>query len=327
MEFTKYKYVLAVAEMRSISKAAVRCALSQPALTRSINRMEGELGVKLFDRSTLPLRLTYAGERYIAGIKNMLAMKYQLDAEMEEIAGLKKGRLIVGIPSSFSSVWLPQILPPFLQKYPGIEVQIIEGLSQDLEESLVKEEIDIIIASPLPITQASIEYEEIVTEQLLLVFSRADPLFKGLAEDNSDNLLHFIDASLLDGASYISTTPKQGLNRIAKQMFDSFGVKPNVVVETANPSTAMYLASSGLGFAVTTVSNFLHKQFDVKPLFCTLYDPPVERALVAAYKKDRPLQASARHFIDTVKYHAINSPVLNVPKFSVAYDVDQIKNI
>ena len=91
----------------------------------------------MFDRSTLPIRLTYAGERYIAGIKNMLAMKHQLDAEMEDIAGFKKRRLVIGIPSSFSSVWLPQILPPFLLKYPGTEIQIIEGLSQELEKLLV----------------------------------------------------------------------------------------------------------------------------------------------------------------------------------------------
>jgi len=68
MEFTKYKYILAVAELRSISKAAAKCSISQPALTRSVNKIEDELGVKLFDRSTLPIRLTYAGERCIAQI-------------------------------------------------------------------------------------------------------------------------------------------------------------------------------------------------------------------------------------------------------------------
>lgn len=320
MEFAKYKYVMAVAELRSISKAAVRCSISQPALTRSINKIEDELGVKLFDRSTLPIRLTYAGERYVAGIKNMLAMKYQLDAEIEEIACLKKGRLAIGIPSSFSSIWLPQILPPFLQKYPGIEIQITEGLSQELEESLIKEEIDLTIASPLPITLPNIEYEKIISEQLILVFSPKHPFFSGISNESKDVQLHFIEAQLLDGQPYISTMPKQGLNRIARQMFDSFGVKPNVVVETANPSTAMYLASSGLGFAVTTVNNFLHKQFEERPLCCTLYDPPTERLLVAAYKKGRPLQASARHFIDTVKQHAASSSILNVPKFDVVYD-------
>lgn len=324
MDFAKYKYVIAVAELRSISKAAERCSISQPALTRCINKIEAELELKLFDRSTLPIKLTYAGERYVAGIKNMLAMKHQLDTEMKEISGFKKGRLSIGVPSTLSSVWLPQILPPFLDKYPGIELQIVEGFSQDLEAEIIKEKVDVVIASPLPITMPDIEYEEIIREQLMLVFPQGHPFFRGFPNDGGQ-ALNFIDAELLDGHPYVSTVPRQGLYKAAKQMFDTFGVKPSVAVETANSSTAVYLASEGLGFAITTVGGYFLKRLETKPFLCTLYDPPAERSLVAAYKKGRPLSLTARHFIDTVKYQAINSPTLNVPRLGVDYGIYDAK--
>lgn len=325
MDFAKYRYVIAVAELRSISKAAEKCSISQPALTRCINRIEAELEIKLFDRSTLPIKLTYAGERYVAGVKNMLAMKHQLDSDMKEISGFKKGRLSIGVPSSFSSVWLPQILPPFLEKYPGIEVQISEGFSQDLEESLIQEKVELIIANPLPITLPGIEYEEILREQLMLVFPQNHPLFRGFPYDPDKREMLFIDAGLLDGHPYVATVPRQGLYKAAKQMFDTFGVKPKAVVETANSSTAVYLASQGLGFAITTVGGYFLRKFEIKPFLCTLYDPPAERTLAASYKKDRPLSLPARHFIDTVKYQAINSRILNVPKFGVSYEIFNAK--
>lgn len=321
MDFVRYSYIVAVAELGSISKAAERCFISQPALTRSINKIEEELGVRLFDRSTSPLRLTYAGERYVAGIKNILTMKYQLDREMEDISALKKGRLTVGIPNTYGPLWLPQVLPVYLQKYPGVNVRIVEGISGELEESLIKERIDLLAVGSLPITLPGIEYEEIAREQLMLVFPSDHPLFGGASYDRDDGMLHFIEAPPLDGQPYVSTLPNQGLYKAAKQMFESFGIKPKVIVETANSSTALYLASEGLGFTIASASSYHSRRFRTRPVFCTLYDPPAERILVAAYKKDRQLPAAARHFIDTLKIRAANSSALKIPRFGVVYDI------
>lgn len=113
MDLTKYHYVEMIAEMKSISRAAQKLYISQPALTKSLARLEQELGVRLFDRSSTPIRLTYAGERYLQGMKNIAAMKYQLDKELEEIADMRKGRLVIGIPDTRSQRWLPHIVPPF----------------------------------------------------------------------------------------------------------------------------------------------------------------------------------------------------------------------
>ena len=111
MDFNKIHYLLAVAELQSFSKAAEKCFTSQPALTRCIKSMEQELGVKLFDRSSSPIRLTYAGERYVAGMRKILAMKGKLDQEMEEIANARRDRLVVGMPSTRCHTPYPAGIP------------------------------------------------------------------------------------------------------------------------------------------------------------------------------------------------------------------------
>lgn len=320
MDYTKYNYLIATADLKSISKAAEKCFITQPALTRCINKIEEELGVKLFDRSTTPLRLTYAGERYIAGIKNICAMKYQLDKEMEDISDLKKGRLNVGIPDTRGTTWLPQILPPFFEKYPGIDVRIVEGTTESLENSVLKEQIDLMIIGTLPITMPGLDYEVIVNEQLMLVLPRSHPIFDGNPPNRRDNVLQFVEAKKLDGQPYISLTSSQGLYKAGNLMFESHNIRPRTALEIVNTSTAFFLASEGLGFTICPVSSSYTERYAEPPIFCTLFDPPAERSLIATYKKGRPLSSSGRHFIDMVKYQATHSEALKVPRFTVVYD-------
>ena len=92
MDLDKVTYLLALADTRNYSRAAEQCHISQPALTRYIKNLEEELNVTLFDRSSFPIRLTYAGERYIDGLLKILEMKEKLDKEMREIAGHVQNR-------------------------------------------------------------------------------------------------------------------------------------------------------------------------------------------------------------------------------------------
>ena len=96
MDFVRFEYLIALDECKSFSRAAEKCFISQPALTKSINKLEESLGVRLFDRSKTPIALTYAGEHYLRGVRNIMAMKTQLDLEMAEIAGNRKEHLAVG---------------------------------------------------------------------------------------------------------------------------------------------------------------------------------------------------------------------------------------
>lgn len=321
MDFVKFNYIISVADLRSISLAAKKCFISQPALTRCINKIEEELGVKLFDRTTSPLTLTYAGERYLAGIRNLCAMKYALDKEMEDISQLRKGRMVVGIPNTRGTTWLPQILPLFQSKYPGIDLRLIEGTSDDLEKLLLKEEIDLILIATIPFGHPGLEFEIVATEQLMFVLPYNHPIFAEKTLEDHEWVLHFVKPEYFDNQPFISVTPAQGLYRAANQIFENLGIHPRMALETSNTSTAFYLASSGLGFTIAPVSSAYTERSEHRPVFCTFNDPPVERSIVVAYKKDRPVSLAMRQLIDIVKHQAAVCPALHVPSFDVTYDV------
>ncbi len=143
MIYSKYKYIAAVAELRSISKAAQKLYISQPALTRIVMNIEEELGTPLFNRAALPIQLTYAGERYLEEARRVLAIDSSLRRELQEISEMKRGLLKIGTNYAASNLWLPHILPVFRREYPGITISLIQQNSLLFEGDLLRENIDL----------------------------------------------------------------------------------------------------------------------------------------------------------------------------------------
>lgn len=117
--YSKLQYIIAIADKKSISQAARDLYISQPALTKYISTLEDELGVQLFDRTSTPIQLTYAGEVYLEYAKLQSGMEKKMRAEMEEISKMKRGRINLGIGIGQGEYWLPRILPVFSRLYPG----------------------------------------------------------------------------------------------------------------------------------------------------------------------------------------------------------------
>ena len=95
MPYSKYQYVAKVAELQSISKAAAKLFISQPALTRIILNIETELGTTLFNRSVLPIQLTYAGKRYLEEARRIWEIDESFRRELQEISELKDRKSVV----------------------------------------------------------------------------------------------------------------------------------------------------------------------------------------------------------------------------------------
>lgn len=301
MDFTRFEYLIALDECRSFSRAAEKCYISQPALTKSINKLEDALGVRLFDRSKNPITLTYAGERYLKGVRNITAMKTQLDLEMAEIAGNRKEHLAIGIPESRGQKWLGQILPLYAEAYPDVDIRIFESTSQGLEEALIDGKIDLIIISTLPILTPGIDYEPLGTESLLLVLPPAHEIFGAVIPPALAKTVYHLEPEQLKYTPFISPLKSQGLYRASLQLFEKHGIKPRILLETVNPDTAASLASEGLGFSLTNMNQSNFHSHHTLPLLGTLDVPPLQRTLTASWRRGRPLSFPARKLIDLTK--------------------------
>ncbi len=310
MNYTKYDYIVTIAELQNISKAAQKLFVSQPFLTKFINNLEQELGVKLFNRNTHPICLTYAGERYVSEIKKILEIEHRLAKEMEEISNMCRGRLVIGISSCRAALWLPHVLPAFQNEYAGIEIKIVEGTFSYLEEQLLKEKIDVILTS-LPIYSDEIEYEVLMENQVLLVVPQTHPILKEIDVSGNDlNHLIYIDPQKLNLQPFITLMPGQGLHRITWQIFEQYNIKPGSIMETSNVDAAYRLAAAGMGLTFVTRITTQSTLPTMVPALCIVDQVPRIRKNVAAYKKDGYLSPSARRFIEITKEKLHTSPFL-----------------
>lgn len=322
MDFNKLNYLIAVAELRSFSKAAEKCFISQPALTRCIKTIEDELGVKLFDRSRSPIRLTYAGEHYIAGMREILEMKAKLDQEMESIATQRRGRLAVGVATTRSATWIPRIFPSFQREYPNVDIQLIEGNTLSLERALLNGGIDLCLMATDPILTKGIAMTPIYREEMLLVVSRQAEIFRGVTlPPNQPGVLQYLPPERLTRIPFLSATPSQGTYYLAHSVFDQYNIQPAAIMELINTTVAYRMAPQSGAFALAPVTVSFEEAFYPEPIFCSISDTLPYRTAGILYREDSPLGelASALHDITVREVNLFVKT--QIPTFTVRHDI------
>ena len=126
MTLVQLKYVVAVDNVRHFAEAAENCHVTQPTLSMQLNKLEQELGVKLFDRSKQPVIPTESGKELIAQARKILAEADALQNIVDQRSGAHTGELKVGIIPTLAPYLLPLFVQSFTQKYPRVKLTVHE---------------------------------------------------------------------------------------------------------------------------------------------------------------------------------------------------------
>lgn len=140
-----FEYVKKIAETSSITEAAESLGIAQSALSRYILKLEKEIGVELFDRTTLPIILTEAGRYYVEAGKKILDMNRQLEKRIEDVKNHRNLEIRVGTGPSRAPALIPLILSEFSSSHPDVRVQTAECRTTELKERLEAGKLDLII--------------------------------------------------------------------------------------------------------------------------------------------------------------------------------------
>jgi DNA-binding transcriptional LysR family regulator len=299
MDFRQLQYMLKVAEEKSFSKAAQKLYIAQPSLSQYIQKLEQQLGVQLFDRSTTPLRLTYAGELYVETAKQILDLKDQLLQQMEDIANMQKGRLAIGLSAFRSTYIMPKVLPVFHKKFPGIEVVLLEGTSPELEALAAKGATDITITT-LPVQEDLFSYEPILSEEILVAVPLNHPLGKKKDSELHNHRLQ-INLRCLKDEPFILLKQDQKLHQIAASLCRQAGFKPKIILESESIEAVHAFVTSGMGVSFIPDTIALFSKISQHPLYFSIEGLTSSRTMAAAYRKDRYLSRAANEFIDVMK--------------------------
>lgn len=177
MTIQQLEYILAVDQFRHFAKAAEYCHITQPTLSAMIQKLEDELGVKLFDRTMQPVCPTIVGEKVIAQARIILEQTSKVKEIISEEKGALTGRFRLAVLPTIAPYLLPRFFPQLLEKYPELDIQVMEMKTQDIQQALHKGEID---AAILATKQDDNTLQEIPLfyEQFFGYVSRKEPLFK-----------------------------------------------------------------------------------------------------------------------------------------------------
>ena len=149
MELRQLRYLIALAEEGSFTRAATNANVAQPALSRQIQKLERELGLPLVDRTTRRVAITPAGQEVAATGRRVLGELEALTHSLQQTMNLLRGTVTIGVTQTPGPIDVPRILAAFNRRHPGVELILREGLSVDLASQLREDRLDLALISAI----------------------------------------------------------------------------------------------------------------------------------------------------------------------------------
>lgn len=309
MNFQNLEYFLETAKSLNITKAADQLHISQQALSNHILKLEEELGCRLFDRRR-GLQLTYSGKQLYKSAEQILDIKHQVITEIDDINKNMRGELRIGIGHTRGQAILPKVLPKYSRSHPQVEITVVEGSSEELEDGLNKGLIDVIIGYA-PFLLSTCETIELRKENMFLLVPKN--LLSERFGKEADVLLQTYrkkpDITLFKDFPFVLLREGDRIRTLVDREFYHKNMKPQITVEIRNIQTAFALCAEGMGITVcpeiylNSLYTIVGTDSNIRSRFEILdfYDTPTEDTIAIGYNRDRYLSKSAEDFIKTAK--------------------------
>ncbi|MGR4859071.1 hydrogen peroxide-inducible genes activator [Bacteroides pyogenes] len=177
MTIQQLEYILAVDRFRHFARAAEHCRVTQPTLSAMIQKLEEELGVKLFDRTVQPVCPTAVGEKVIRQARVVLSQAAQVKEIISEEKQTVSGTFRLGVLPTIAPYLLPRFFPQLIEKYPELDIRVTEMKTHDILQALHAGELDAAIVASRS-DDRMLREETLFYEQFYAYVSRGEALFK-----------------------------------------------------------------------------------------------------------------------------------------------------
>jgi DNA-binding transcriptional LysR family regulator len=236
LSINKYKILMKVVELGSLTKAADAMGFTQSAVSHTINSLEEEFGFLLLTRSRSGVKLTVNGEQMVKTIREILKWNEHLEQEVASIHGLEIGTIHIGTFTSVSVHWLPGILKDFQQDFPNIDFKIKEGNYRQIEDWIADGKIDCGFLS-LP-TRSMFDVIPLQKDQMLVVLPTDHPL-------SSQSV---VTISEIEKEPFIM--PSKGSDDDINRVLEKASIKPDIKFKVGDDYAIMAMVEKGLGISI-----------------------------------------------------------------------------
>ncbi len=292
VDLKRFEYALALAEYKNFSQAADKLGISQSSLSQYIQKIEKEIGVLLFERTTPSIKLTQFGEIYVKGARKILdEYSGMLDNIADADSGLY-GRISVGISPSRAPFLLPGIVEQFRASFPNITLKFVESKSKDIIKNLVDGTIDFAYTVDCDVEKyGEFLVTPIADEDIMLVCAKNSQLVKNNPKDE-------IDFSDVSGLPFVVLEDDQLLTNDFYGLCKNCSVKPDVSIAVSEISTAIAFVRKGLGIMLLPSSYRYYGSLEHDLHFFSIKQGSSKRKISVIYRKDKYLNQPTKTLID-----------------------------
>ncbi|WP_078429944.1 LysR family transcriptional regulator [Alkalihalobacterium alkalinitrilicum] len=298
MEWQQLAYFRKVAQVQHFTRAAEALYISQPALSRSIARLEKKLGVPLFERNGRNVRLNRYGQMFLTKVEEALLLIEEGKQEIHDMIQPNRGQISLSFLHTLGSHLVPELIGEYRKTFPDVTFQLFQNTADILIEQLTTGDVDLCLTSK-PVERVGFSWEELFSEQLYIIV----PKSHRLAEKGAIELAEIAEDP------FIGFKEGVGLRTITDQLCQKAGFTPNLTFEGQEVSTVNGLVSAGLGVSLIPDRKGLDEtevsKLKVLDLECT-------RSIGVAWVEDRykpqvveQFQTFIVHFFKS--YQVINS--------------------
>ena len=282
MEISQLKYFQAMARIKHFTKAAEACAVSQSALSRSIAKLEAELGVPLFTRQARRVELTSAGEHFLYHVDRVMRELQEAQKELTRSPDGEGGTVNLSFFHSFGGYLLPMLLAEFHTRYPDISIKLNQHNSKFLMRQVARGKTDLCLCSTMT-TAENIAWMYLWSEELFVAVPKNHPL----AERDSVTL------SEIESEPLITLKPNYSLRTLVDQSFELAGSHPHIIFEGDDVNTLASLVAAKLGVSIIpNIPGVEHLGIVYLPISF----PVCKRAVGLAWNTTKPLSPAALTF-------------------------------
>ncbi|MGW4244440.1 LysR family transcriptional regulator [Nocardia sp. NPDC004722] len=282
MDLLQLRYFRMVARTENITRVAEELRVAQPSLSRTITRLESELGVPLFDRQGRRLRLNRFGAAFLERVDRALDELDSARRELSDLAGLNEGSVAIGAENL---VVVQRVVADFVQAYPGVRVQLFSGTTEQVTARLTAGGLDLGLVST-PVDVPGVGQRALLEEEVLLAVSP------------NHHLAHRerVTVAELAEEAFITTSPDYWQRTVLDRIFCRAGLRPNIACEGDEPAALRNLIATGFGIGLLPS---MARDYPGPPVaWLHIDDTFCRRTLHVIWRQDAYLPVAAQRFRD-----------------------------
>lgn len=303
-------YIYEIYQQKSFTKAAKNLFISQPALSATVKKLEEELQVQLFDRTTTPLSLTLEGEAYIKAVEEIFSIKKDYQNYVIDASNLNVGNISISGANFISSYVIPKIIVPFSKKHPSINIELVESNSNTLVQELINDHIDLLIDYDLneELLSAYPLFEETIllcvpkhlsiNQKIAAAAWSSDEIRRGLHRTEEKDQ---VSLKLFAQETFLMMKSGNSMNQHGFRLCREAGFAPNVSIYFDQLMTSYNMAAAGLGIAFVTDTLVQEVAPNQNLLFYQPKNLNTHRTVYLLHKKRRYLNRVIKEFIHIAK--------------------------